>query len=401
VLNNIQDLVTLKRNREKDSCKVKVLHLFSDWRWTGPAEPVVMLGKKLSERGVDIVLACRKPPVEHPQNLDKKARERGVKVTTQFFLNRYFSPRENLWDIVRLPQYLIREKFDLLHTHLSHDHFLGAVTVMLSRRKRAVPLLRTNHKGVPLNHKQWNRLFLSRYTDHLITISHQAWQGDRQHFGLDPNQVSLVYSGIDPERFQPREKDPRLATSLGLKEGDLVLGIIARMQRRRRFPQFLEAIALALKELPGLKVLIVGRGTYAYEVKDKAQTLGLMNNVIFTGYRDHDYQDVVACMDAKVYLVPGSDGSCRAVMEAMAMAKPIVAACRGVLPELVEDGVTGYLVREDTPENLAHAIVKLLANKDRCHEMGRAARKRILEYFSLDHQADRILEIYQKLVNLH
>src|SRR3990170_1067839 len=153
---------------------MKVLHLFSDWRWTGPAEPVVMLCKKLAERGINITLACRTPPIEHPQNLVNKALERDITVTTQLFLNRYFSPRENLVDMIRLPQYLVHEEFDLLHTHLSH---------------------------------------------HLITISRQALQGDQQNFGLKPDQVSLIYSGIDPQRFQPRARNPLFASLLGLKEG--------------------------------------------------------------------------------------------------------------------------------------------------------------------------------------
>ena len=123
-----------------------------------------------------------------------------------------------------------------------------------------------------------------------------------------------------------------------------------------------------------------------------------MDNVIFTGYRDNDYQDVLACMDAKAYLVPGSDGSCRAVMEAMVMGKPVVASGRGVLPELVEDGVTGYVVQDDIPENLAKAIVMLFKDSKQRQEMGQAARQRILQHFSLDRQADKVLEIYQKVL---
>jgi glycosyltransferase involved in cell wall biosynthesis len=378
---------------------MKVIHLFSDWRWTGPAEPVVKLCKKLNERGVNIVLACRKPPIEHPQNLFKKALEQNIPVTTQFFLNRYFSPKENLRDMIWLPQYLTQERFDLIHTHLSHDHFLGAIALLFSRRKNRVRLVRTNHRGVPSPHKVWNRIFLSHFTHHLITISQQAWQDDQQSYGLEPDQVSLVYGGIDPYRFQPKKRNPLFAQSLGLNEDTPVLGIVARMQRRRRFPQFLEAISLVIKDIPELKILIVGRGTHAYEVKDKAQALGLMDNIIFTGYRDNDYQDVLACMDAKAYLVPGSDGSCRAVMEAMAMGKPVVAAGRGVLPELVEDGVSGYVIQDDTPEKLAKAIGMLFRDSERQQEMGRAARDRILKLFSLDQQVDKVLEIYQKLTS--
>lgn len=374
---------------------MKVLHLFSDWRWTGPAEPVVTLCQRLQGRGWEVSLACRKPPHPHPQNLEEKALARGLKAITRFHLNRYFAPWENLSDLRRLPRYLEEQEIDILHVHLSHDHFLGAVAV--ARCRRPVALIRTNHKGIPLPHPLWNRAFLSRFTRHLIVLSREAQRGDQLSFGLSAERVSLVYGAIDTDRFAPRERDPELARSLGLNGKGPVLGIVARMQRRRRFPQFLEAVDRARKGIPGLQVLIVGRGTHADEMKAKAEELGLGETVIFPGYRDGDYPRVLACMDAKAYLVPGSDGSCRAVMEAMAMGIPVLAARRGVLPELVEDGVSGLIVDPDTPENLADAMLRIFRDESGRRAMGVAARQRVLTHFSLTRQVEQIEQIYQTL----
>lgn len=343
-----------------------------------------------------MTLACRKPPVDHPQNLEGKARERGLQVTTDFHLNRYFAPRENLFDLRLLPRYLEREGIDLLHVHLSHDHFLGVMAVWRCRRR--VLLIRTNHKGVPLPAPWWNRTILAPFTDHLITLSQIAMERDKLDFGKPPHRVSIVRGAIDATRFAPRQRDPELARTLGLNGKGPALGIVARMQRRRRFPELLEAVARARSELPGLKILIVGRGTHAHEVVERADSLGLKDTVLFSGYRDGDYLDVLACMDAKVYLVPGSDGSCRAVMEAMAMGIPVLAARRGALPELVEDGVTGLLVDPDTPENLAAAMVRLLGDEARRREMGVAARNRILTHFTLERQADEVERIYREML---
>lgn len=374
---------------------MRVLHLFSDWRWTGPAEPVVTLCQRLQVRGWEISLACCKPPHPHPQNLEEKASARGLKVTTRFHLNRYFAPWENLSDLRRLPCYLEEQEIDLMHVHLSHDHFLGAMAV--ARCRRPVALIRTNHKGVPLPHPLWNRAFLSRFTRHLIVLSREAQRGDQRGFGLPPERVSLVYGSIDTDRFAPRERDPEFARSLGLNGKGPVLGIVARMQRRRRFSQFIEAVNRARRGIPGLQVLIVGRGTHADEVKAKARELGLEETVIFPGYRDGDYPQVLACMDAKAYLVPGSDGSCRAVMEAMAMGIPVLAARRGVLPELVEDGVSGLIVDPDTPENLADAMVRIFQDESRRQAMGVAARQRVMTHFSLTRQVEQTEQIYQTL----
>jgi glycosyltransferase involved in cell wall biosynthesis len=221
---------------------------------------------------------------------------------------------------------------------------------------------------------------------------------DRFNFGFSAHKVSLIRGAIDASRFTPRQRDPELARSLGINGGGPVLGIVARMQRHRRFPELLEAVARAHQKLPGLKVLIVGRGTHAHEVVKRAADLGLQDTVLFPGYRDGDYLDVLACMDAKAYLVPGSDGSCRAVMEAMAMGIPVLAACRGVLPDLVEDGVSGLLVDPDTPENLAAAMVELLSGEARRRQMGAAGRKRILSLFSLERQVDEVELVYRNML---
>ncbi|MBI2876891.1 MAG: glycosyltransferase family 4 protein [Candidatus Tectomicrobia bacterium] len=375
---------------------MRVLHLFSDWRWTGPAEPVVTLCQRLQERGWEISLACRKPPHPHPQNLEEKALARGLRVTTQFHLNRYFAPWENLSDLRRLPRYLEAQGIDLLHVHLSHDHFLGAMAV--ARCRRPVALIRTNHKGVPLPHPRWNRTVLARFTRHLVVLSREAQVSDRLSFGLPAERVSLVYGAIDTERFAPRERNPEFARSLGLNGKGPVLGIVARMQRRRRFPQFLEAVDRARPRLPGLQVLIVGRGTHADEVQEKARELGLGETVLFPGYRDGDYLQVLACLDAKAYLVPGSDGSCRAVMEAMAMGIPVVAARRGVLPELVEDGINGLIIDPDTPESLAEGMVRIFQDEDRRRAMGAAARQRMITHFSLARQVEQVEQIYRALL---
>jgi len=126
------------------------------------------------------------------------------------------------------------------------------------------------------------------------------------------------------------------------------------------------------------------------------KSLGIKENVIFTGYRLEDYPRILAALDIKVFLVPGSDGSCRAVREAMAMGNPVIVAKRGILPEIVEDEVSGLVV-EDTPENLADAIIRLVDDATLREKIGLAARKRMSEDFNLRIQLEKIEEVYRKL----
>jgi len=128
--------------------------------------------------------------------------------------------------------------------------------------------------------------------------------------------------------------------------------------------------------------------------------MGIRTNLIFTGYQREDFCETLSCLNFKIFLVPGSDGSCRAVREAMALGKPVIVAKRGILPELIEDKVNG-LVIEDTPENLAKAIMFMVENPELCKKMGRNARTKALELFNLEKQAAKIENIYKKILSRH
>jgi glycosyltransferase involved in cell wall biosynthesis len=126
--------------------------------------------------------------------------------------------------------------------------------------------------------------------------------------------------------------------------------------------------------------------------------MGLNDIIMLPGYqRGDDFVRTIASMDVNVYLVPGTDGSCRAVRETMAMGVPTIASQRGMLPELVGDDERG-LVIDDTPQNLANAIIALANDRKRCISFGQHARRFAVEHFSLDRQAGIVGGIYRELM---
>ena len=112
-----------------------------------------------------------------------------------------------------------------------------------------------------------------------------------------------------------------------------------------------------------------------------------------------DYVDTLACFDAMIFLMPGTDGTCRAVREAMAMGKPVIAARRGMLPEIVDDAVNG-LVIDDTPDTLAEAIRYIACNREIVASMSAQAAKKAREKFQLDVQAQKVAGVYKEVLNL-
>lgn len=375
---------------------MRILHIFDDWKWTGPAEPTARLCLELQRRGHEVTFACKEPPSQFAVTLRGRAEELGLHPLCRFSLARWHHLADNLRDMWSLSRYLTENRVQILHTHSSHAHLLGALAAR--RGARSIRVVRTHHQAEPLKAHLFSRLLFGRLTDGLVLISERAKRADVQSFSLPEEKVATMCGAVDLAKYRPQTSANGMRTAYGIGPADVVVGIVARAQRHRRFDVLLQAMALAVKEMPNLKLLVVGRGTHIHEVAvAPAERLGLSDCVIFSGYRTEDYVATLAVMDLKVFLVPGSDGTCRAVCEAMAMGKPIVAARRGILPEIVEDGVSGYVI-DDTPQNLADAILVLARDPQRRREMGQAANAAATERFSFAKQADAVETLYQNLL---
>jgi glycosyltransferase involved in cell wall biosynthesis len=383
---------------------LKILHLFSDWKWTGPADPVLSLCKALEERGHDVTLAYRKPPLPVEDSLEKRVLKAGVKATDQFSLNHVLkfsepsSLRDNLRDFLNLKRYLRREKFDILNVHHSHDHILGGISARLARCPTVI--IRTDHKRDPLKPSLGNRLLVSHFSDGMITFSEKARREDAEHFGFQMERVAKIIPALNLEQIDSRKQFRDMRAVFGIRQEDIVIGMIARFQKYRRTRVFLEAVRIIAKEFPNFKILLVGRSSQMEEsVIQPMKRLGIEPWVILGGYRTHDYFDTLACMDIFVFLMAGSDGTARALREAMAMGKPVIVANRGMLPELVDDGVSGLVV-DDTPELLADATLQLLRNPEKRRAMGKAAWEKAHREFRLDRQVEAAEKFYQEMMLL-
>ena len=376
---------------------MKVLHLYSNWKWTGPAEHSLATASYLFKKGYDLSFACAHPPVEVEDSLVQRARKTGVPLVNGFYLNKHLHIWQNGHDVVRLVQFINKENCDLIHTHLVNDHVVAGIAARLCSKK--VALVRTVYDGTGLSRGFRNRVLLSFSTDALITVSEMSRHAINKQFGIPNNKLWMISPGVDCDRFNLHIDGNKVRLKYGIGQQDPLVGIVARVQPHRRFDIFLKAIKLVVEEIPRLRVFIIGRGTHIQEVAIKpSQEMGLSDNIFFTGYQLHGYPEMLAALDVKVFLVPGSDGSCRAVREAMAMGKPVVVANRGMLPEIVEDGVNGFVV-DDSPERLARAIVLLATDRQLRTAMGEAARKKMHDECNLTQQLEKIEEVYRTCVS--
>jgi len=343
-----------------------------------------------------VTFACGKPSHGAKESLLKSAEQRGIIAVTSFHLNKHFNLLHNLSDFLKLEQFLEENHFQIVHTHLTNDHFLGGIS---ARRVKNIKIIRNCYEGEELKMNRMNRILFSRLADGVICVSERTKNSLINRFNLSADRVWKIPVPVDGERFSPEKRSEAVRMSYGIKRDEVVVGIAARVQPHRRFDILLDAISRTIQKVPNLKLMIVGRGTHIEKVaKIPVKEMGISSQVIFTGYRDRDYAETLGCFDIKVFLVPGTDGACRAVREAMAMGIPVIAAQRGMLPEIIDDGING-LVIEDTPKNLSQAIEKLVSDPGLRKQMGEKARAKALSEFSLSAYGEKIEEVYRQVIS--
>ena len=377
---------------------MKILHLLSNYKLTGPSEPVINLVKTQKQLGADVILASAKyTKGDNPNQVADAAMQRGINPYLGLYLSKHRNLFYNARDTLHLARYIDAQNVDIVHCHMNNDHFIAYAARTLGSRRP--PLVRTLYIGTPPPPTLFNRMLLRASDTQLVIPSKTMKTALAATAKLDEQSIHIVDPAIDTDRFNPDACEPDKRGDFGLAPDDFVVGIVARVQRHRRFPELLEGVRLARQSVPNLKLLIVGRGTNIEELAiQPVKEMGLDNVVSFSGYqRGDEYVRTLNTFDAKIFLMPGSDGTCRAVLEALCMGKPVIAARRGILPDLIEDGSTGLII-DDSPTNIAKAIRTMAADRQHCRQMGGRAQQTARKRFSLSTQAKKILTIYEHSV---
>ena len=372
---------------------MRILHVTSDWKWTGPAAPMLQLLLAQRARGCTAELVCPEDPDGRPDSLPQQARAAGVEPLLELSRARGAIWWRDSEDARRLAGLLGERQFDVVHTWHTRDHVIAVRATAEHRRRGATRLVRSHRSAEPIAGLPWNRWLFGRATDGLLCVSPRAAACNQWLRRGRP--VLGALGAVDLERFAPRPPDPGLRASLGLAPEHRVVGITARVQRHRRFDLLLQALARLAPAVPEARLLVIGRGTHLEETARRpAARLGLAERVIFAGYRSADYPEVLRACDVFTMLVPGSDGGCRALLEAAACGLPAVTTGLGSLPEIVVHGETGLVVPAD-PVPLAAAWRSLLESPSLRQRQGAAARRRAERCFSPARLAEQVEGLYQ------
>ena len=373
---------------------LRVLHLFSNCKWTGPAEPALNLCLALRARGVQAQFACAPDSGRSINKIVETARDRGLEPVLDFHLSKHRRWWQDTQDRRRLYWFLQENPVDIIHCHLDNDHALAAAVAPSFH----IPIVRSSYTGTGFAPTRRSRKLLA-HTDWLLQPSEVAAQKDAQTFGYSQAHMTVTPGAVDTQRFDSTRETPDGRRWLNVPSDAFVVGIVARMQTHRHYEELFQAFCKLVDAVPKAHLIVVGRGTKQEQVGMKpVRELGLDEHVHFSGYVDgENYVGMLRAFDVGVFLTPGSDGTCRAAREILAMAKPMVVADRGMLREIVPDQQCGYVV-DTGGEPLFEALLRLAQDRQLRFQLGQQARQRAEEIYSLQHQSKLVHDVYMALL---
>jgi glycosyltransferase involved in cell wall biosynthesis len=363
---------------------------------------IAPIARHLVAHGYDVAVACSDEDAADGPGLSVAQSVVGCPLYPTA-IPRRIRPLADLLAVWRLYKLIRRLGPDIVHTQTSKAGVIGR----LAARMAGVPVVVHTAHAFPFHPYlpallRWAYIAIERlaagWAD-LIMVDTESVRADglRCRIVRDPSKLVTVPMGVDLKKFSPSPQGPdNLRKTLGFQSSDLVVGTVARLVPDKGIECFLRMAASIRAARSDVRFLIVGDGPLRGDLERMADALGIRLSVVFTGLRT-DVPDLMDAMD--LFVLPTlREGFGVVFAEAMAMGRAVVGSRIGPVAEVVEDGVTGYLVLPDAPEEFAVRALELLSDEAKRRAFGEAGRRRVEKLFTEERMCETIERHYQRLL---
>ncbi len=291
---------------------------------------------------------------------------------------------------------IIREwKPDIVHTHSSFSGKLAAYLAHTPCR------FYTRHCAFPqpkkltsFPGKQLNGLINNTLATDIVAVA-KAAMDNLTETGIDPDKITVIINGVEEMPKISEDEKKALIKSLGIAEGDFVAGISARLEDYKGHRYLLESAKLVANKHSRVKFIIMGGGSEEENLRAQAKSLGIEENVVFTGFVS-DTAPYYNIFNLNLNCSIGTETSSLALSEGMSLSIPAVATTYGGNPYMITEGVNGYLVPEREPEAMAERIIHLIENPETLQRLSAGAREMYEKKFTASAMTRQLEELYEK-----
>lgn len=372
-------------NLSKES-KFKISYLLPEMKWGGSEKHIIQLAAGLRQRGYDARITC----LFREGLLACEVKERDIPFECLNLPYRW-TPAA----VFRISKWIQSNPTDILHTCLFGFHFFAGLPARLAKTPIILSSRREIAQWQNWNHRLWERLG-NLYADKIICCSKAVEQWTLEKESAPPQKVLTIYNGVDLNRFIPNGNSAGVRQHFGIPADAPLIGTVANLSREKGYPYLLEACERIGEKNPDAWFLFVGFGPLEKELKERAGKMKGHEQIIFTGAR-RDVPNLIRAMDVFI-LASVIEGFPNVLLEALAMAKPVVATNVGGIPELIGSGRTGILVPPKDGCQLAGAVCSLLEDPAYARSLGARGAELVRKNFSLERMIDQYEAFYLSLL---
>ncbi len=292
-----------------------------------------------------------------------------------------------------LYSFICQHRFDIVHTHIFPSNTVGRMIAFLA----GVPvIISTEH-----NEYHWKNYMhimvdwlLSHVTNAIVTVSESVSHFAAHQALIQPDKFRVIYNGVNTSNFVPKPEafKNEIREGLGISSSAYVIGTVGSMTEQKGHCYLVEAALRVVQSNQDAVFILIGDGPLRKDIETRINEYGLKDQVKLLGIR-RDVQEILAAMD--LFVFPSLyEGLGIAVLEAQAMALPVVVTSLPAVMEIISDGENGKVVRPKDSVGLADAIISLIQSPERASAMGEKGREKIVNQFSLDSQIEKIESLY-------
>jgi glycosyltransferase involved in cell wall biosynthesis len=357
-----------------------ILHTESSLGWGGQEHRIFLEAGIMRQRGHGLLLAC-----DPRGELYRRAQAAGFPVRPLTF-----GGWRNLgaWQVLR--SLLKKEAVEILNTHSSLDSW-GGLLAWRTLNPRPC-LVRTRHLSTPVK-ESWPTRYLYLAPAAVITTSQATREMLMRRLGVPGARVFAIPTGVDLAEFAPREPSQELRARLNIPPAAFIFGCVAVLRSWKGHLFLLKAFKELLLRSADAYLVLVGEGPYRVVIETRLKELDLWDRVRLVGHQDQ-VAPWLALMDAVVLASYANEGVPQALVQALALARPVAAAAAGGIPEVIISRETGLLCPPEDAPALARAMRTLMTDPDLAGKLGRQGRQLVTANFSLEQMATRVEAVY-------
>jgi glycogen synthase len=328
-----------------------------------------------------------------------------IKLFNDIFIYNILSATKFINGLLKKEKY----NFDVVCVH----DWLSSISGLVVKNETKIPVVFHTHST------EWGRSggqgsevvshferAMAQNSDRIITVSYAMQQDLIQH-GWQQSKISVVWNGVDAERYDPRKiKEADIAgirTRYGIpKDWNMIL-FVGRLAWVKGVRNILQAMPMVLKEFPNTILVILGKGEEQRDIVETADRLNIKSNVMYRFDFVPEQERILHYAAADMCIFPSIYEPFGIVsLEAMAMEKPVVVGARGVVgfrEQIINSGTdqNGVHINGEDPADIAWGIKEVLRNPEKARNWGENGRKRVLEFFTWRKVADETLKIYEAM----